>query len=124
MSTVARITKTSCTCGFRGELLFCVEDNWQRPCPDCEKPIAPGGVGTVRYHGNRRFAGSESLSIVEGCHPAEVPRARSLMPSVAHCIKDDGSVEFSDRAEQVKYRKELGRVNPDAVKTVKELGLA
>lgn len=109
--TVARITKTTCfDCQHTWEPFARAEDGWVVLCPECGKPCRAGRAERPSFNGNRRFSGSESVSLMEGCHPAEVQSMRRLMPEVQHCIKDGGRVEFSDRSEQRKYARAIRRV--------------
>jgi hypothetical protein len=71
-----------------------------------------------RFYGNRRFAGSEAESITEGFRPYEVPLARKHI--TAGKIHDDGRVEFSDRADQRKFKQQLRQLQ-DGVANAFEL---
>jgi hypothetical protein len=111
---IAKIAWCECDkCGKRAELFVKAEHGWQRPCsdPSCTGTMATSaGRDYQLFHGNRRFAGTESESINEGCHPADVATHRKLMGSAADCLRDDGTVHFSDRAEQRKYVRKLREV--------------
>jgi len=97
-----------CKCGYSGETFARVSElspSNRVPCPKCAsmadqvligKTFALGGAAKS-FHGRRRH------SITEGFHSTEVGEARQIFGDVGHCIQDDGSVVFSDRAEQQKY---------------------
>lgn len=103
----AIISKVSCACGWSGELCFSAREKWKRRCPGCKKPVVRGqSASAPRFHGNRRFAGSESESITKGFHPKEVKFIKAQMPGVQHCINDTGDVSFADRAEERKFDRE------------------
>lgn len=123
MPTIARISRAKCSCGFDREMCFYAEDHWQRPCPDCGKPMTAGGGTTERTYGNRRFAGTGSQSVAQGCHPADVKDLQKRMPKTGHCIQSDGSVSFPDSRTEQAYRREMAQVVPDSAKSLRELGI-
>jgi len=95
-------------CGFMGDVFCRVSDLDKQnrvKCPDCgeacsqnlgAKIIAPGG-SAIAFSGERRH------SVTEGFHSSEVGEARQMFGAYGHCIKDDGSVSFTNRDEQRGY---------------------
>ena len=112
MPTVARIAPSSCSCGWNGQMYFSERAGWTDVCPGCGKSIRYGGHNapreTKRFYGNRRFAGSESVSQREGFHPSEVAFARKHI--TAGTISDEGDVSFTDRQDQRKFVKQRDRL--------------
>lgn len=134
MPTIARIVPdVRCEqCGHRAhELCFCESAGWERHCPNCRGVLTPtnGYAGRERvqlFHGNRRFAGSERISISEGFHPSEVADARRTFGDISGVeIRSNGDVCFDDRASQRRYRQrreaiEDARPIPTYVEEVEE----
>lgn len=70
---------------------------WAHP----DRPTIAKGTGARTGNDFRGEGGVRgAASLVNGFHPKEVRRARALMPSHAHCIKDDGTVRFRNRKEE------------------------
>lgn len=113
MGVVARIVQAfrCLSCGWEsGGRCFVHEKDGTLVCPRCGG--AGQRMGAQRFYGNRRFAETESVSLMEGFHPKEVREARRRMPEVQQCIKDDGRVEFSDRSEQRRFAAAMRRERP------------
>jgi hypothetical protein len=95
-------------CGHTGEEYARMSECEQIRCPVCAGPTTR--IPSVPRDGNRRFAGRESYSVMEGWAKSDVPEARKLMGNFGHCIDDTGRVKFSDRKEQIGYVRQLEAV--------------
>jgi hypothetical protein len=105
MPLAAKVVRgIKCDCGETFDACIKASDGWACACPLCGAECNPARLATnKRFHGNRRFAGSESVSVTEGFCAHEVPEARRLLPAFQHCIQDNGDVHFASRSEQRGY---------------------
>jgi hypothetical protein len=105
MGCVAKVIRgIECICGNVFDACVKASEDWKCPCPSCRAECNPARqAGNKRFYGNRRFAGAESVSLVEGFCDFEVPEARKLLPGFQHCIQDNGDVHFTSRSEQRGY---------------------
>lgn len=78
------------------------ESDKPRPCPRCATlaPKIPSRFNSPLCTG---FAGTEMESERYGFDKREVDVARRELADFQHCIGDDGTVRFSNRAEQAKF---------------------
>lgn len=99
------VPNLKCECGHQFKAFVCAADEWKCSCPACGKTVheSDRAFGGNRFYGNRRFAEGESISRCQGFRPQEVRRARKNLPQFQHCIRDDGTVVFSDRKEERKF---------------------
>lgn len=78
-------------------------------CPTCDQPATKIPARTRDV--NRRFVGSESLSIMEGWPKGQVQAARKLVGSeLEGCVLDNGRVAFKDRAQQKAYVRKIEQI--------------
>lgn len=106
MTTLGRITRLECRCGYVGDVYVSAADGWAGECPACNARLTADGSRPKgqRFYGDRRFAGSETLSMMEGCHPSEVAQHRALFDAQGACrTTDNGDVHFESRSQQRKY---------------------
>jgi hypothetical protein len=62
---------------------------------------------------NRKFTGTESLSVAHGFHPDEVSGARVAVEKAGgsgSCIRDDGTVRFTERREERAFTKAMNQI--------------
>lgn len=122
-------------CGFVGRVTCYGSDNWRGNCPDCQAyihhPDPPHPAEEVREacqrsqamakmredmglsirgDGNRRFDGSESVSVTEGYNPAEVKFAKRHLSQNGYQIHDNGSVSFNDRRGERRHTQDLAKL--------------
>lgn len=95
------------SCGERSEEFAKMsESNAEFSCRSCN--VKKSRVFSLP-HKERKFSGTESVSMTEGFHKNEVEKARKMIPGYQHCIRDDGSVVFSSRSEQRGFMKAQSR---------------
>lgn len=83
------------------------DDGWMYRCK-CRKKFDPFKAKIVRARYvdlNRRFAGSESVSLCHAFCESEVAEARRRLPEVQECIHDGGRVSFPDRKTERRFNK-------------------
>lgn len=90
-----------CPAGHRFDELVKHDQADRVHCPTCQKK-AQRLVSLCKT--DRRFAGSEAMSITEGCHPLEVQANRQLFGDTVN-IDHKGDYSFNDRGQQRRYRK-------------------
>jgi len=79
-------------------------------CPKCNGPSEPNFQELNIRDTNTVFVGSGQMSITEGFHPKEVPKARKLMKDLGGCIMDDGRVRFDNRAQVNQWHRRKAQV--------------
>lgn len=90
-------------CGCSGDQVHKMSDE-HSPCAACGGKV---GIDYTRQktRSERRFAGSEAVSLQFGFHPDEVAEARREFEGTGADIKDDGEVHFESRGVERKFRK-------------------
>lgn len=110
---ISKVAKIKCGCGHTGDHTFSESRDWTEECPKCGKKHNVDGTRGKRlqdFGGNRRFHGSERLSVTEGWHPSEVAAVRPLLEPTGARVHDSGQVEFKDRQTQRAYMAKLGEM--------------
>ena len=90
-----------CTAGHTFEAVSSYDKRDRVTCERCGKPCT---VLPSLFRQERRFAGSESVSLTEGCHPRDVQAQRQLYGDTVH-IDDRGDFSFESRGQQRRFMK-------------------
>ncbi len=90
-------------CEHRFETFARAADREAIPCPECHAPHVETDFSKLVIRDcNRVFRSSESMSVTNWFAPDDVDFFRRAYGG--DCIKDDGSVVFTDRKEEKQYR--------------------
>ncbi len=106
-----------CDAGHRWEQVLPMEhDAAAYVCPECKAQGAQDFAAKFRGRHidlNRKFTGSESLSVAHGFHPDEVSGARVAVEKAGgsgSCIQDDGTVRFTERREERAFTRAMNQI--------------
>lgn len=91
-----------CPCGQAFEVVCKHHERDAQPCPRCGKAKAEPLVSRIVTE--RRFAGEESQSLMEGCHPRDVLAQRQLYGDTVN-IDDRGDFSFDGRNQYKRFKK-------------------
>lgn len=96
------VYELKCKCGESFEVVCPFDKRDAQPCPACGKAKAEPQVSRIVTE--RRFAGEESQSLKEGCHPRDVLAQRQLYGDTAN-ISDEGDFSFDGRNQYKRFTK-------------------
>jgi putative FmdB family regulatory protein len=93
-------------CGHAHETFASMRQRDAITCPQCQAKGQETNWATTRIrNGNRVFHGQETESVIHFVPKKDVKYFRQAYGQAGNCIRDDGSVVFSDRQEERRFVK-------------------